>query len=261
MAISRLNGRERETGSNLYLVVGDTGEVAEFQKLEYANDQSAPWIEWLTNEVLLLHGGGILATVDYASEPPKITGVMKDIFALDIAYPDDISSMASILDPAGEGYYLTVRVNRPDNQDVYLYHSKTGSVEVHHPTANLLLLFPGGEWAQLLNMEPGTLEQDVFELVWVNTPEKEPQHMVVQGHTPRNYPALFPRFLPQSSQLAFSSSQGISLVSIPDGETLKFWELSNGEGYLDINLRVSPNEEALIAIVDGIALYHIPLQR
>ena len=261
LAISRLNGREREDGSTLYLVTGDTGEVAGFQSLAYASDQSAPMVEWLTNDELLLYGGGILATVDYSSEPLRITDVIKDIFALDIAYPDDVSSMTSIVDPTGESYYLAVWVNLPGNQDMYLYHSETGSVEVHHPLANLLLFFPGGEWSQLWKLEPGTPEQDEFELTWVNMPGQESQRMVVQGHTPRNYPTLFARYLPQSSQIAFHSSQGISLVSIPDGETLMFWDLSNGKGNLDINLRVSPNEEALIAIVDGIELYHIPLQR
>jgi len=102
--------------------------------------------------------------------------------------------------------------------------------------------------------------KDEFELTWVNMPGQESQRMVVQGHTPRNYPTLFARYLPQSSQIAFRSSQGISLVSIPDGETLMFWDLLNGEGFLDITLRVSPNDEVLIAIVDGAALYHIPLR-
>jgi len=210
---------------------------------------------------LLLHGGGILATVDYSSESPRITDVIKDIFALDIAYPDDVSAMTSIVDPTGESYYLAVWVNLPGNQDMYLYHSETGSVEIDHPLANLLLFFPGGEWSQFWKLEPDTPEHDEFEIVWVNTPGQEPQHMVVQGHIPRNYPTLFARYLPQSSQIAFHSSQGISLVSIPDGETLMFWEFPDGEGSLDINLLVSPNEVALIAILDRIKLYHIPLQR
>jgi len=261
LAISRLNGRERKDGSTLYLVAGDTGEVLGSQPLAYAYDQSAPGVEWLTNDELLLHGGGILGTVDYSSEPPRITDVIKDIFALDIAYPDDVSSMTSIVEPTGESYYLAVWVNLPGNQDMYLYHSETGSVEVHHPLANLLLFFPGGEWSQHWKLEPGTPEQDEFELTWVNMPGQESQRMVVQGHTPRNYPTLFASYLPQSSQITFRSSQGISLVSIPDGETLMFWDLSNGEGFLDINLSVSPNENALIAIVDGVELYHIPLQR
>ena len=32
---------------------------------------------------------------------------------------------------------------------------------------------------------------------------------------------MFPRYLPAFSQLVFSSSQGISLVSIPDGELVR----------------------------------------
>ena len=74
---------------------------------------------------------------------------------------------------------------------MYLYHSETGSVEVHHPTANLLLFFPEVGLAQLSNMELGTPEQDEFELTWVNTSGQEPQRIVVQGHTPRNYPTLY----------------------------------------------------------------------
>ena len=261
LAISRLNGREREAGSNLYLIDGDSGQLIGSQLLDYATDQSAPGVEWLTYDELLLHTDGILAVVDYRSQSPKITNVIKDIFDLDIAYPHDIASMSSIVDPAGESYFLAVRINQPGNQDVYLYHSESGNVERYHPSTDPIFFFPGGEWAELPGIQFDPPEQDEFELVWVDTPGKEPQRIVVQGHTPRNYPVLFPSYLPQSSQITFHSSQGISLVSIPDGEMLMFWELSNGEGYLDINLQVSPNEDALIAIVDGVALYHIPLQR
>jgi hypothetical protein len=261
LAISRLNGRDREAGSTLYLIVGDTGEVTGVQPMEYASDQSAPSVDWLTNDELLLHGSGILATVDYFIEPPRITNVMRDIFDLDFDYPNDIASMGFVTDPIKEEYYIALWVNRPGNRDVYLYHSESDSVEVHHPVANLLLFFPGGEWTVLTNIDLDIPEQDEFELIWVDKPGTEPQRIIVQGHIPRNYPSLFPRFLPHGSQLVFSSSQGISLVSIPDGEIIKFWELSNGKGNLDIYLVVSPNEEALIAIVDGVKLYHIPLKR
>jgi hypothetical protein len=259
LAISRLNGREREAGSTLYLINGDTGQLIGSQRLNYATDQSAPGVEWLTNDELLLHTDGILAVVDYRSDPPKVTDVMKDIFDLDIDYPDNIASMNSTVDPTGESYYLAVHINQPGDQDVYLYQSESGNVARYHPSADPIFFFPGGEWAELPNIQFGPPEQDEYELIWVDSPEKEPRHLVVQGHIPRNYPALFPRYLPASSQIAFISSQGISLVSIPDGETLKFWELQNGGGSSDINLRVSPNENALIAIADGVALYHIPL--
>ena len=260
MAISRLNGREKESGSTLYLVEGDTGEILEFQSLAYASDQSAPRVEWLTNNQLLLHGSGILAVVDYSTEPIQVADVRKDLFSLDIAYPYEITSWASVVDPAGESYYLAARVELLDNQYVYLYHSESGSVEIHHPVPNLLLFFSDDEWAQLLHFESGIPQEDEFEMVWVEEPERDPQDLVVKGHTPRNYPILFPAYLPRSSQIVFSSAQGISLVSIPDGETMMFWELSNRTGGIDINLQVSTNEDALVAITDGVALYHIPLQ-
>jgi hypothetical protein len=243
----------------LYLINGDTGQVAGFQGLEFASDQSAPGVEWLTNDELLLHTDGILAVVDYRSDPPKITDVMKDIFDLDIDYPDDIASMNSTVDSTGESYYLAVHINQPGNQDVYLYQSESGNVQRYHPSADPILFFPNGEWTELPGLRFDTPERDEFELIWVDSPEKEPRHIVVQGHIPRNYPTLFPRYLPGSSQIAFRSSQGISLVSIPNGEMLKFWQLLDGGGSSDINLRVSPNEDALIALVGGNALYHISL--
>lgn len=100
-----------------------------------------------------------------------------------------------------------------------------------------------------------------YELVWVDTPGKEPRRLVVQGHTPRNYSYLYARYLPQSSQIAFSSSQGISLVSVPDGELLSFWEFADGEGIRDIYTLAAPDGKALVAVADGVGLYFIPLAR
>jgi hypothetical protein len=79
----------------------------------------------------------------------------------------------------------------------------------------------------------------------------------VEGHVPRAHPQLFPRYLPTSSGLVFYSSQGISLVSIPDGKTTGFWELSSHANYFDVF--PSPNGEALIVASDGDGLYYIPL--
>jgi len=259
LAISRLNGRDREAGSTLYLVAGGTGEVMKSLPLEYAFDQSAPWVEWLTKDELLLHSEGVLAMVDFRSDPPRIVNVLKDIFALDIAYPEEISSMAPITDKAGESYHLAVRVNHPRNQDLYLYHSETGSVEVLRHEVNTILFFPDGEWTGLWKWEDTPTYRDEYELVWVDTPGKETGRLVVQGHTPRNYPTLFARYLPRSSQMAFSSSQGISLVSVPDGELLRFWELAGAEGSRSTHVLASPDEKVLVAMADGVGLYFIPL--
>jgi hypothetical protein len=99
---------------------------------------------------------------------------------------------------------------------------------------------------------------DAYELIWVDAPDAGSQFITVQGHLPRNYPNLFPRYLPESSQLAFNSSQGVSLVSIPDGETLGFWELAGGGGYS--SYVVPPSAfPALVVVAEGDGLYYIPL--
>jgi len=261
LVISRLNGRDRKAGSTLYLINVETGGVLESQSLEYASDQSAPGVEWLTNEELLLQSSDILVIVNYSSEPPLIVDVREDLFALDFDYPNDIASWTSIVDPTRDSYYLAVRLNESKDKGLYLYRSNSGDVQSYHPTTNnMLLFFPGGAWTELSSMSFGIPEQDEFELVWVDMPVQTSQYIVVQGHIPRNYPHLFPKFLTQSSQMIFRSSQGISLISIPEGETLKFWEFPNGAGNLDITLRVSPNEDTLVAIADREELFLIPLR-
>lgn len=263
LAISRLNGRDRKAGSTLYLVASDTGDVLKSLPLEYASDQSAPRVEWLTKDEMLLHSQGILAMVDFRSDIPGIVDVMKDVFALDIAYPDGISSMGSVVDTAEESYHIAVQVNHPRNQDLYLYHSETGSVEVLRHEVGTILFFPNEEWMELGKLEDVPTYRDEYELVWVDAPEKETQRLVVQGHTPRNYPILFTRYLSRSSQLAFSSSQGVSLVSVPDGELLHFWELMGAENSRSTYTLTSPDEKALVTIAETeeTGLYFIPLLR
>jgi WD40 repeat protein len=258
LAISRLNGRDRTEESTLYLVAGDTGEVVHRLPLEYASDQQAPWVEWLAKDELLYHGGGVLAIVNFRSHSPRMVDVLKDIFALDIDYPREISSMASVVHPAGGHYTLAVRVNHPRNQNLYLYHSETDSVVILQHEVHTLLFFPKGEWEQLPKWEDPPTYRDEYELVWVDTP-RDARRLVVQGHTPRDTPHLLVRYLPQSSQAVFSSSQGVSLVSVPDGELLRFWELAGGEDSSHTYVRVSPNGEGLVVMEDKVGMYWIPL--
>jgi hypothetical protein len=158
--------------------------------------------------------------------------------------------------PAGEGYYLGVRVNHPHNQAVYLYSSETNQVEVFQHDTDTLFFFPGGQWMVLPKWEDTPTYRDEYEMVWMDQPG-ETQRLVVGGHTPRSHPQMFPRYLPSRSQLIFSSSQGISLVSIPDGETVGFWELA-GEGYSS-NVIPTPDGEALVVEAGGYGLYYISL--
>jgi hypothetical protein len=74
----------------------------------------------------------------------------------------------------------------------------------------------------------------------VDDPQKPTQTLEAVGHTPRNYPILWPRLLPGRAQIALGSSQGVSLVSLPDGELLNFWSLES-EGEPNPSLHASPD--------------------
>ncbi len=94
-------------------------------------------------------------------------------------------------------------------------------------------------------------------MVWMDHPE-DTYHLVVEGHAPRDRPQMFPKYLPASSQLVFGSSQGISLVSLPDGKTVQFWELA-GSNKSPSRVLPSPQGDVLVVLVEGVGLYRIPL--
>jgi hypothetical protein len=254
LAISRLNGRTAREGSTLFIMNGTTGEVEHELPMEDASDQSAPMVIWASEDELLFNGDNALFLIDFRTTPPKFTAVLRDIFLLDISYPNDVSTFA------WEGHHISIRVNHPRNQGIYIFHPETGQVEVIQPkSASPLLFFPNGEMVEMANYLGDAPTEDIYELIWVDAPDTASPIITVQGHLPRNYPNLFPRYLPESSRLAFSSSQGVSVISIPDGETLGFWELGGGGGYS--SYLVPPSAyPALILVADGDGLYYIPLR-
>jgi hypothetical protein len=258
LAVVRLNGRERQDGATLYVVAGTTGEVERSFPLEGASDQRAPGVEWLSNDEMLIFGSR-LDVLDLRSDPAQFTNLVRDVFLLDVAYPEDFSSLASIVDKAGGGYHIAVRVNHPHNQSTYVYHSETGQVQVLQSEVNLLLLFPDGQSAELLKSESVPTYRDEYDLMWLDTPAAELTRFVVQGHVPRTYPLLYSRYLSATSQMVFASSQGLSLVALPDGKLLDFWELQGGSTSPSTFALASPDGKALVAIVEGVGLYYIPL--
>ncbi|PWB77042.1 MAG: hypothetical protein C3F07_02675 [Anaerolineales bacterium] len=254
LALSLMSGAEIEDEAFLYIVDWASAQVEDVIPLEGASDANLPIVEWLTRDELLLHGN-TLTVLDFRPEPPAVTDVLHDIFLLDIAYPFDVSSMDSVRLQSGDGYYIGVQVNHPRNTDAYVYSSETGQVEVFQHDVSTLLFFDDGQWMRLLKWEDEPTYRDEYELVWMDR-SNEKTRLKVEGHVPRAHPQLFPRYLPNSSQLVFHSSQGISLVSIPDGKTTAFWELSSHAEYFDVF--PSPFGEGLIVASDGDGLYYIP---
>lgn len=221
--------------------------------LEGASDANLPIVEWLTHDELLLHGVK-LTVLDFSSDPPTMTDILKDIFLLDIAYPNDVSSTDSVR--TDDGYYLGVQVNHPRNQAGYVYSSKTGQVEVFQQDVSTMIFFEDGQWMRLMKWEDEPSYRDEYLMVWMDQSNAETM-LKIEGHVPRAHPQIFPGYLPVSSQLFVSSSQGISLIALPGGRTVGFWDLSSDADYFSVI--ASPNGEVLIVESTGDGLYYIPI--
>jgi hypothetical protein len=109
---------------------------------------------------------------------------------------------------------------------------------------------------RLMKLEDEPSYRDEYMMVWMDQSSAETR-LKLAGHVPRAHPQIFPRYLPASSQLVFSSSQGISLLSIPDGKTISFWEPASNADYFSVT--PSLNGAALIIAADGDGLYYIPI--
>jgi hypothetical protein len=257
LAIARLNGRDASDGSTLYVIAGDTGEVIRSLPLAAATDQSAPRVDWLTPQELLLSSSGVLQVLDLSTDPPQSTDVMADIFGLDLDFPDEVGGHGWQVDWENGSYILTVQANLPRNQSLYLYHSATGRVDVYDGDANRLLLFPNGQMEQWTKLGTEPSGPDEFVLIDVEE-EKVYPPLTIAGHTPRDYPRLSMAYLAGSAQLAVASSQGISLHTVPAGEMTTFWTLI-GQGFAP-SLRPASDGSALVAVRDQGNVYWIPLQ-
>ena len=257
LAISRLNGRESSAGSTLYILDGQTGDAQLSLARAYADDQRAPGVEWLSQNELLLYGGGALSILDLSANPPQETNVIQDLFGLDLAYPDEISAMASVVDRKGGGYYLAVRANHPRNQSLYLYTSATGQVQVFEPQYHSLLFFPDGQMVEMPKFEPEPTYQDTYDLLWLGGSDTSERHLVITGHTPRSYPSLYVKPAPGGESLYFSSSQGVSLVTVPEGAMLAFWDLGGETAYVTGPGTAAANQR-FVAVVDWVGVYILP---
>jgi len=255
LAVSLLMGAEEGDEAFLYIINTENGEVENQLALQNYSDANLPIVEWLTHDELLLQGQS-LTVMDFRSDPPKMTDIIRDIFLLDIGYPTDVSSMDTYTYPNGDGYVIGLRVNHPHNQGIYLYDSRNKQVKVFEHDTHSLFFFSDGGWMQLPKWEDKPSYSDEYEMVWMDQ-AKPHQHLKVEGHVPRSNPQMFPTYLPDSSRLVFNSSQGISLVSIPDGEKIRFWELSGKTDFFSVF--PSPNEDALFVKADGDGIYYIPL--
>ena len=256
VAISHLNSRQPKDGSTLYLVDGETLEITLSQALDLASEQSAPFVEWLSRDELLLHGPEALLRLDLTVTPPRAADLIEEVFDLSLKYPAEVHSMASLADRGG-GYSLVVWVNKPRNQNLYVFQSRTRQVTAYQPGDQALLVLPDGQWLPLWRIAEPAQPADLISFIQAGSAEAAPLEITVAGHLPRAYPQLEIGLLPGAERLVVSSSNGVSLVSLPGGEQLHFWDT----GGTDIApaLVISPDGSAVFSSVNGSGVFRIPV--
>ncbi|MBZ0277394.1 MAG: hypothetical protein K8I60_14710, partial [Anaerolineae bacterium] len=251
VVIAHLNGRDRTDGSTLYRVSGATGTVVNSVALEMASDQSAPFVEALAKEQVILSGEGGLLLVDVHTDPPAVTDVMADIFHLEVAYPFEMSGAGWYTEAGGESYYLVLRLNHPRNTALYWYHSTDSHIGIIDNNRPTLLLLPDHQLWDMSPLEDQPTYTDEYEVITLETGDST----VIQfpGHVPRSYPRLDFKYLWPADQIVVASSQGIALHARATGELNAFFE-TGGAGFSP-QLIVAPDGKSIIVSKDFGPLY------
>jgi hypothetical protein len=178
-----------------------------------------------------------------------------------------LSSMGAFTAYPDSGYHIVAHVNQPDDKSIYLYHGESGRVEKLAGEHQVMMIFPGEQSMSLVPWQDGSTVEDGYDFVWIDRPEQPQVHLQVTGHTPRNSTYLPSRLLPDGTRMLFGSTQGISLVSLPGGESLAFWLLAGAEEATLPTLDLAPNGRILAAIAslnnsfdEGSPLYWLSLE-
>jgi hypothetical protein len=235
--------------SRLVLLDLDSGKVLRSLEIDASDEGRAPLVEWLGPErpFVWSFGSGGPLMLDLSVDPPKGVRVFPELFSVALTYPDQISTMGVFYAPASGSYHVVADLNMPDDKSIYLYHGESGQVEKIAGERNVIMALPGDQWYSIVPWQDTPSFDDAYDLVWVDAPDRGPAHFQVSGHTPRNYSILQSALLPGSAKMVFGSTQGISLVGLPGGETLSFWRLSGAEDSLLSLLSLAPDGRSLIA--------------
>jgi hypothetical protein len=221
---------EQVAGGRISLLDTESMEVVRTIELPAAGEVSL--LDWLLDETIYVwifsETGTGPVLVDLAGSEARVILVLSELFGLDLVYPDEFSADTAVADESAGTYHIAFKVNTASDKATYLYHSESGRMEKLPLEGHTYLIFPDGDLEPLFLAEDEPTYTDEFDLVWVDEAEKDIQHLSVAGHTPRDYPILWPRMVPNGSHIAFVSSRGVSLVSIPDGQLQGFWKLEGG---------------------------------
>jgi len=236
------------SGSLIWLVDVQSGQLLEQIPVPLGTQEYAAWVDWVLEDVLLVYGGSAKSSVLVERQPggpPRLTPVFKEIYGLEIQPPAMITTEGSYGDPQRGIYHLVLAYRSPQERALYLYHSDGNRLEKLLHDFDTFLFFPDGQAVDIFRLEDTPTYNDNYQMVWVDDASRPSRQLVVQGHTPRQYPQLTYAWIPSADRIAFGSTQGVSLVSIEDGRLIEFWSLEGAQdsGYTDLSL--SPDGKTL----------------
>jgi hypothetical protein len=235
----------------IYLIDAASGQT--LQRLPTAG--SLPHY-WHLNRYLMLHqreSEPLLVDLDQPmSRPaPMLSQYFGQYFGQDVSYPADTMAFGVYPTGSGDGYTVFVAVREPTAEGIYLYDADSDAVEIFPYDRPTHLLFADGlavfvdkfDWER---PDGGANGRDNHQFYWMGTPDGQLSQIDIVGHQPRTS-ALQPLWLPETSRMVFASSQGVSLVSLPDGQLLNFWRLEGTEHPVQTALvSLSPNGQTLV---------------
>jgi hypothetical protein len=260
-----------EAAVNLYIFDAATGIVEQVIPLDISPDNYPPMAEWVMEDQVFIwdhsEAGPVLVSV--LSDGVDFTRVIPEYLGLnDLDYPNDINGMGVSTDADANRYFIVLYREFGDKLRVYVYDSSLeGSRELAYEE-NVILFEPGR--IHLLSRQDFAhlYEHELYDQLRLTDPELQPEPLTIQGHWPRRSNRLEVNLMPGRGEILISSSQGVSLVSLPGGEMLGFWELVGAENAINANAQISERGDVIIIayiVTEGVpgmqgAVYFLPIR-
>ena len=220
---------------------------------ELSDENQHVFISWLTKDLLNLSqildysGNHIIRdlVVDISSKPEVIADVYPDLFGIEALKLQHLTSWGFNGHSDGQNYYFVVCEGFLTDGQFYLYSSETGSVETYSLNPPKLLVFPNGSFEIAEVLHEKSTNETAYQVIQVST-DRAPYDLQIQGTIPGQTSWSKVATLPGKGQLLIATDQGISLIELESGETLRFWVLENQEQYDNFCLIPSPDEQSVI---------------
>lgn len=258
-----------ETAMDLYIFDAATGEVERVIPLDVSPDNYPLMAEWVLEDQVFIwdhsEAGPLLVSllpdgVDYTRVIPEYLGLY------DLDYPNDINGMGVHSAADASRFFIVLHLDDGDEHRLYVYDSSLEGTRELAYEENVILFEPEKSRILARRDYAPISDQESYDLLWLTDLGLEPEPLIIQGHYPRNNPWLDVSLMPGGGEILISSSQGVSLVSLPGGEVLGFWELVGAENASNAGVQVSERGEVIVFAfisserVPGMqgALYYLP---